>query len=275
MCFLLVKDLDLDPKLENLRIRILNKISDPARAPVELQFLKLVILGQKDRGSRIRINEFKYGILKQKFFISSRKYDPGCSSHNPDSGSRGQKGPGTRIQIRNTAFTHYSPKVFINLTYPFKNKCVPESEVDPLLLAGRILGYAVEPVLLHRALHQQQRPGEQRETDEVRSSLNGIKHQERKIGAVCMRLAADLALFACGWRLIRRYLHAIGGPWRYLHAAGGQSGVICMRLALFACGWRPIWCYLHAAVGHLALLTCGWRPIWRYLHAAGGPSGVT
>jgi hypothetical protein len=34
----------------------------------------------------------------------------------------------------------------------------------------------VEPVLLHRALHQQQRAGEQRETDEVRSSLNSIEH---------------------------------------------------------------------------------------------------
>jgi hypothetical protein len=45
-----------------------------------------------------------------------------------------------------------------------------------------------------------------------------------------MRLAADLVLFARGWPPI----------WRYLHAAGGRSGVICMRLAaylaLFACG---------------------------------------
>jgi hypothetical protein len=46
MCFLLVKDLELDPKLEKLRIRNLNKISDPARAPVEVQFLKLVTIRQ-------------------------------------------------------------------------------------------------------------------------------------------------------------------------------------------------------------------------------------
>jgi hypothetical protein len=36
-------------------------------------------------GSRIRIKEFKYFNLK-KWFLSSRKYDPGCSSRIPDSG---------------------------------------------------------------------------------------------------------------------------------------------------------------------------------------------
>jgi hypothetical protein len=151
----------------------------------------------------------------------------------------------------------------INLIHPFKNKCVPEGEVDPLLLAGRILGNAVEPVLLHRALHQQQRPGEQRETDEVRRSLNSKKHQEKNAGrlqaagglsgVICRRLAAN---FARGWRPI----------WRYLHAAGGPSGS-------FACGWLPIWRHLHAAGGPSGLFACGWLPIWRYLHAAGGPSG--
>jgi hypothetical protein len=30
--------------------------------------------------SRIPIKEFKYGILTQKLFLSSRKYDPGCST---------------------------------------------------------------------------------------------------------------------------------------------------------------------------------------------------
>ncbi len=49
---------------------------------------------------------------KKKLFQSSRKYDPGCSSRIQDSGSgcwlsthpgsRGQKGTGSRIQIRNT-----------------------------------------------------------------------------------------------------------------------------------------------------------------------------
>jgi len=49
---------------------------------------------------------------QKKWFLSSRKYDPGCSSWIPDPdadflpipdpGSRGQKGTGSRIQIRNT-----------------------------------------------------------------------------------------------------------------------------------------------------------------------------
>ena len=48
---------------------------------------------------------------------------------------------------------------------------IPEGEVDPLLLDGGVLGNAVEPVLLHRALHQQQGTREQGEPDEVRSTL--------------------------------------------------------------------------------------------------------
>ncbi len=68
--------------------------------------------------SRIRIQKFKY-FNRRKWFLSSRKYDPGCSSRiriltfcpSLDSGSRGQKDTGSRIRIRNTAahlnfFTH-------------------------------------------------------------------------------------------------------------------------------------------------------------------------
>jgi hypothetical protein len=50
----------------------------------------------------------------KKWFLSSRKYDLGCSSRIPDPdadflpipdpGSRGQKGTGSRIRIRNTGF---------------------------------------------------------------------------------------------------------------------------------------------------------------------------
>jgi hypothetical protein len=64
-------------------------------------------------GSRIRIKEFKY-FNPKKWFLCSRKYDPGCSSRIldpdpdflpiPDPGSMGQKGTGSRIRIRNTAF---------------------------------------------------------------------------------------------------------------------------------------------------------------------------
>jgi hypothetical protein len=57
-------------------------------------------------GSRILIKEFKY-FNPKKWFLSSRKYDPGCSSRIripesdpdflpiPDPGSRGQKGTGS------------------------------------------------------------------------------------------------------------------------------------------------------------------------------------
>jgi hypothetical protein len=59
-------------------------------------------------GSQIRIKEFKYYNPK-KWFLSSRKYDLGCSSRiwipdpdflpilDPDPGSRGQKGTGSWI----------------------------------------------------------------------------------------------------------------------------------------------------------------------------------
>jgi hypothetical protein len=51
-------------------------------------------------------------LTPKKWFLSSRKYDPGCSSRIPDPdadflpipdpGTRGQKGTGSRIRIRNT-----------------------------------------------------------------------------------------------------------------------------------------------------------------------------
>jgi hypothetical protein len=51
----------------------------------------------------------------KKWFLSSRKYDPSCSSRIPDPdadflpipdpGSRGQKGTGSRIRIRNTEWS--------------------------------------------------------------------------------------------------------------------------------------------------------------------------
>jgi hypothetical protein len=65
-------------------------------------------------GSRIRIKEFKYFMYfnPKKWFLNSRKYEPGCSSRIPDPdddflpipdpGSRGQKGTGSRNRIRNT-----------------------------------------------------------------------------------------------------------------------------------------------------------------------------
>ena len=63
---------------------------------------------------RIPIKELYH--KPKKLFLSSRKYDPGFSSRIripdldlgylliPDPGSRGQKGTGSRIRIRNTGF---------------------------------------------------------------------------------------------------------------------------------------------------------------------------
>jgi hypothetical protein len=70
--------------------------------------------------SRIRIQKFKY-FYPRKWFLSSRKYDPGCSSRiriltfcpSLDPGSRGQKDTGSRIRIRNTA-VHL---IFLRLAY--------------------------------------------------------------------------------------------------------------------------------------------------------------
>jgi hypothetical protein len=63
------------------------------------------------RNQIVSIKEFKY-FNPKKWFPSSKKYDPGCSSRIPnpdpdilpipDPESRGQKGTGSRTRIRNT-----------------------------------------------------------------------------------------------------------------------------------------------------------------------------
>jgi hypothetical protein len=67
-------------------------------------------------GSRILIKEFRYFNPKKskKWFLSSKKYDPGCSSRIPDPdadflpsrisdpGVKKAPNPGSRIRIRNT-----------------------------------------------------------------------------------------------------------------------------------------------------------------------------
>jgi len=70
--------------------------------------------------SRILIKEFKYfnpQKSKKKWFLSSKKYDPGCSSRIsdpdadffpsriPDPGVKKTPNPGFRIRIRNTGFS--------------------------------------------------------------------------------------------------------------------------------------------------------------------------
>ena len=43
---------------------------------------------------------------------------------NPDPGSRGQKGAGSRIRIRNTEFRITDPVIRIRLAQPFEKYCV-------------------------------------------------------------------------------------------------------------------------------------------------------
>jgi hypothetical protein len=79
--------------------------------PVCLSRSRIRIFSRPDPGSASK----RLSILTQKLFLSSRKYDPGCSSRIripgtdfflpiPDPGSRGQKCTWSRIRIRNTDF---------------------------------------------------------------------------------------------------------------------------------------------------------------------------
>ncbi len=73
--------------------------------------------------SQIRIKEMKY-FNPRKWFLSSRKYVPGCSSRIRiltfyPSGSRGQKGTGSRIRIRNTSYFLLSRHLFYFLNLSF------------------------------------------------------------------------------------------------------------------------------------------------------------
>ncbi len=56
-------------------------------------------------GSRIRIKEFKY-FYPKKWFLSFRKYDPGCfyPSRIPDQGVKKAPDPWSRLRIRNTVY---------------------------------------------------------------------------------------------------------------------------------------------------------------------------
>ncbi len=67
--------------------------------------------------SRIRIKVFKYFKPKNKLFLSSRIPDRILSfypSRILDPGSRGQKGTGSRIRVRNTDVTHFFPNFRAN-----------------------------------------------------------------------------------------------------------------------------------------------------------------
>ncbi len=74
----------------------------------------------------------------KKWFLTSRKFDLGCSSQIPDPdadflpipdpGSRGQKGTGSRIRIRNTALF----SLLMSLTFSKPNPIVFSDAIDNL-----------------------------------------------------------------------------------------------------------------------------------------------
>jgi hypothetical protein len=84
-------------------------------------------------------------VFNPKIFLSSRKYDPGCSSRIPDPdldfftllGSRGHKGNGSRIRIPNTAALYSSPGQLFScdyLTYMFLDGSLSELSEDYFLI---------------------------------------------------------------------------------------------------------------------------------------------
>jgi hypothetical protein len=90
-------------------------------------------------GSRILIKELRY-FNPKKWFLSTQKHDPGCSSRIqiPKPGSSGQKGTGSRIRIRNTA---------ANKTLNVGKFLVPERQKDRIVctsVAGREAGTSTE-----------------------------------------------------------------------------------------------------------------------------------
>jgi hypothetical protein len=82
--------------------------------------------GSEFSQSRIRIKEFKYSNSK-KWFLSSRKYDPGCSSRIR---ILTFSHPGSRIRIRNIVFNWR----YIYLTRPIlfnvSNPEIPSLQID-------------------------------------------------------------------------------------------------------------------------------------------------
>ncbi len=100
-----------------------SQIPDPKFFPSQIPDLNFF-----HHGSRIRNKEFKY-FKPKKWFLSSQKDDPGLSSRigsrililtfypsqipilDPRSRSRGQKGTGSQIRIRNTGDFGFAPAV--------------------------------------------------------------------------------------------------------------------------------------------------------------------
>ncbi len=90
---------------------------------IRIRLFSIPNSGSKLSPYRIVIKEFKcFNPQKsKKWFLSFKKYDPGCSSRIPDPdcwlspipdpGSRGQKGTQSRIRIRNSGI-HKKERIF-------------------------------------------------------------------------------------------------------------------------------------------------------------------
>ncbi len=137
-----------------LRIRDVYPGSEFFHPGSELSPSRIPTVSIPDPGSRIRIKEFKcYNPKKpKKWFISSRKNDPGCLSRIPDPdadflpipdpGSRGQKGTGSQIRIRNTESNLPIPvfRSILNAVLGRLKRSVLESLVKVLERGGQDCG---------------------------------------------------------------------------------------------------------------------------------------
>ncbi len=102
-----------DNILPDFFLTLLDQVVDPGSDCFQSR-----IQGKKDSRIRIRIKEFKY-FNPKKLLLSSRKYDPGCSSRIrilifyppriPDPGVKKAPDPGYRIRIRNNVLDHSIP----------------------------------------------------------------------------------------------------------------------------------------------------------------------
>ncbi len=109
-------------------------------------------------GSRIHIKEFKY-FNPKNCILSSRKYDPGCSSRIrilvflpiPDPGSRDQNGTGSRIRIRNTV--RHPGCAYLDVDFLGPGSCGPD--LHTVLLVGEIFRTPLTILFHHRHLTQE------------------------------------------------------------------------------------------------------------------------
>ncbi len=102
-------------------------------------------------GSRIRIKEFEY-FNPKKWFLSSRKYDPGCSFRIPDPDPLSRipdpncSHPGSMIRIKE--FEHFNPKQWFLSSRKYDPGCssrIPDPDPDLLPIPDPRVKKATDP----------------------------------------------------------------------------------------------------------------------------------